>query len=554
MSLVAPAFLAALALLVPVLLAFLVRRRRRVVRVPSTMVWRVGARSVAKSRRVRDVRRLLALLACLFGVAALVVAAARPSGKRADTTVFVVDVSATMSGEPLYDVRMWLRREVAGLGPNARVAIVLAGAEPKVALPPSPPGPAVDEAIGSIAAEKEAAAMDEAVALAEALASASQARIVVLSDEPIEAGVSRSAAKPEQRLFGRRWNASAPPDNLGITSLFTRTPPDAHDEEEREATIRIATSSAVSRRAHLVVTLGGRVAADRRVDVPERGEAAERVLVRGAGRLVARVQSDDGKTDVLAMDDEASLDEVARRPPRVALVHDGDLGPAAFFVSKALRAAGVTDLIEVKPENAPPARAEIAVVLRDGTGRPAGIPAFFVGAVPKDLGLSVRPVHRVTGETRLRSIAFEDAMLRGVALDELTTVRALVATNVVEGARTLVDLDGGPALVAGGSGASSWVWLGIEPEASDLVLRVAFPVLVSNVLTHLGGATQIVTAKTVPRSEVMMTAPAEVVSPLPAAREPRWRVPAGPPTIIAMVGAALLALEAWLTFRKRWAT
>ncbi|MBN9166935.1 MAG: BatA domain-containing protein, partial [Myxococcales bacterium] len=58
MNLVAPVFLAGLALLVPVLIAFLVRRRRQIVRVPSTMIWRLGARSVAKNRRIRDVRRL----------------------------------------------------------------------------------------------------------------------------------------------------------------------------------------------------------------------------------------------------------------------------------------------------------------------------------------------------------------------------------------------------------------------------------------------------------------------------------------------------------------
>jgi hypothetical protein len=51
----------------------------------------------------------------------------------------------------------------------------------------------------------------------------------------------------------------------------------------------------------------------------------------------------------------------------------------------------------------------------------------------------------------------------------------------------------------------------------------------------------------------MFTSP-EVVTPLPAAPEPKWRIPVGPSTFIAMVGAVLLALEAWLTFRKRWAT
>ncbi|MDF2694861.1 MAG: hypothetical protein K0S65_3244, partial [Labilithrix sp.] len=241
MNLAAPLFLAALGLLVPVLIAFLVRRQRQILRVPSTMVWRLGARSVAKSRRIRDVRRLLALLACLLGVAALVVAAARPSGSRYDTTVYVVDVSASMAGAPLDEARTWLTREVAARGPNARIAIVLAGSEPRIALAPSAPGPQVEQAIRAIVPEKETAAMDDAVVLAEGLASASKARVVVLTDRPVEAEVIRRSTRVEQRLVGLHRSPS--PDNLGITALFTRTTADARDDEEREATVTVATSS-----------------------------------------------------------------------------------------------------------------------------------------------------------------------------------------------------------------------------------------------------------------------------------------------------------------------
>jgi hypothetical protein len=549
MSLAAPVFLAALLLLVPVLIAFLVRRQRRIIRVPSTIVWRLGAKSVAKSRRIRDLRRLLALIACLGGVAALVIAAARPSGSRGDAIVYVVDVSASMSGGALSEARTWLSREVAAQGPNANIAIVLAGSEPRVALPPSPPGPRTDEAIGAISAEKDVAAMDEAVALAEGLASTTGARIVVLTNRPIEVEVSSRAKKPEQRLFGRAARSAHVPDNVGITSLFTRTPPDARDDEEREASVTVATSSAVARRVHLVVTLAGRVVADRRIDVPDRGETSEHVLLRGAGRLVARITPDDGKTDALAIDDEASLEEIARRPPRVAFVHDDDEGASAYFIEKALRAAGIVDLVDVSSTGPPPSKAEIAVVLRDGTGRPAHVPAFLVGVEPKELGIEVRTVGKEA--THLRSMALEDPILRGVFLDDLTTLRAKVV-KVPREARTLVDLDAGPVLVAGGSGTGSWVWLGIDPEESDLVLRVAFPVLVGNVLAHLAGASQVVSAKTVPRAEVLLESP-QIDAPLPTAGEPRWRLPVGPPTMLAAFGALLLALEAWLTFRKRWA-
>jgi hypothetical protein len=424
---------------------------------------------------------------------------------------------------------------------------------------PSPPGPRIDEVIESITAEKDTSSMDEAVALAEALGSSSQSRVVVLSDHSVDAEVSRRATTTgtstagitEQRVFARGKGRPADQDNIGIASAFTRTPPDAQDDEEREASITIATSSSEGRRARLVVSFGGRIVADRRVDVPERGETNERVLLRGGGRLVARVEPADGKGNCLAIDDEASLEEAARRPPRVALVHQDGERAASYFVEKALRAAGVTELIEVNPDGPPPpSKADVAVVLRDGSGRPAGVPTLFIGSPPSETGIEARLVGK--GETHLRTAAFEDPILRGVVLDELTTLRARVA-KPPRGARTLIDLDAGPALIVGGAGDTAWVWLGIDPEASDLVLRVAFPVLVANVLTHLAGASQIVMAKTVPRAEVMLES-SLVGTPLPMAAEPRWRLPASPPVLLALLGAALLAFEACLTFGRRQGT
>jgi hypothetical protein len=65
----------------------------------------------------------------------------------------------------------------------------------------------------------------------------------------------------------------------------------------------------------------------------------------------------------------------------------------------------------------------------------------------------------------------------------------------------------------------------VDLEGSDLVLRVAFPVLVANILSELAGSSQIISAKTAPRSEVTLAVP-EIGGPaLPPARDPRWRIP-----------------------------
>lgn len=543
MTLAAPYFLAALAILVPVLITFLVRKQRRVMRVPSTMLWRLGAKSIQKSKRIRDVRRLVALLACLAAVALLALAAARPGGKRSTTTVYVIDVSASMAGGPMDDAKRFLVGEVTALGPNGRVAIITAGTEPKIVLPPSPPGPLVDRTIAALDATQESASIDEAMTLAEGL----HAHVVVLSDHAVDKEASRGGFT-EQKLFAR--SGKDVPDNLGITSLYTKTAPDARDDEEREATIVVATSSNVTRKARVKVTFGGKTLSDRTLEVPARGEATESVTLRGAGKLVARVASDDRKTDALAIDDEASLEEAARKPPHVALVRKkGDDSAAYFFVSRALAAAGVTEIDDVDIGEEAPKKAEVSVVLADGPARPKDVPSFFILTTPRDMQLTDPARAMPKDKAHLRSIATEDPIMRGVSLDEMTTLRALTITPP-HGSRSLVDLDGGPAMVAGGSGKSQWVWLGIDPEASDLVLRVAFPVLVGNVLTHLGGASTVVSARTSPRDEVML-ATSEITKPLETAATPKWRMPLSPPAFMAVMGALLLAFEAWWSFRRR---
>lgn len=541
MTLAAPYFLAALAILVPVLITFLVKKQRRVMKVPSTMLWRLGAKSIQKSRRIRDVRRLVALLACLAAVALLAVAAARPGGKRGTSTVYVVDVSASMNGEPIDDAKRFLMREVTALGPNGRIAIVTAGTEPKIVLPPSPPGPLANRTISSLAATQESSSIEEAMTLAEGL----HAHVIVISDHAVDKEASHGGFT-EQKLFTR---SAKTPDNLGITSLYTKTAPDARDDEEREATIVVATSSSVPRKARVKVTFAGKTVSDRTLELPAKGEATENVTIRGAGKLVATVASDDRKYDALSIDDEASLEEAARKPPRVALIRKkGDDTAAYFFITRALAAAGVTEVEDVDRDDPPATKAEVAVVLADGTGRPKNVPSFFVVATGADMQLTT-PLQFVAKEkAHLRSIATEDPIMRGVSLDEMTTLRANVITPP-HGARSLVDLDGGPTMVAGGSGRNSWVWLGIDPEASDLVLRVAFPVMVGNVLSHLSGASTVVSAKTSPRDEVML-ATSDVEKPLETAASPTWRMPLSPPAFMAVLGGLLLAFEAWWSFRR----
>ncbi|MFT3772342.1 MAG: VWA domain-containing protein [Minicystis sp.] len=558
MSFAAPVLLAALALLVPVLLAFLVRRRRHVVRVPSTLLYRLAGATTAQNRRFKRIKHLASLLACLLAVAALVLAAARPQGgTRGETVAYVVDVSASMGAggrdAPIEQARRFVARAVGRGGSGDRYAVIAAGATPVRLSGLSAPGPALDEAVARIAPQRGAADVDAALDLAASLvASTAGSRVVLISDGG-ESGAGQLAVR--EVPIARRNFAPAARDNVGIVAFATRPAPEAR-EDEREALITVATSSDRPRAARVTLRADDREIVDRRVEIPAHGDAEVRVRVLASiARLSAHVRPDDGIRDALAADDEATLGAAARAVPRVVLLAPAgdEAPPAAFFVEKALASAGARDVVHAPPDlkDVTLRPDDLVVVLGDGPPRRIEAPTLYLGTRSGVLPFSG---WRELGSdaTRLRSVEARDPLLRGVSLDGVTVEHAIAAVPP-PGARALVDLDGGTVMIAGGAGRGAWVYLGIDPAKSDLVLRVAFPVLVANALHALGGAADVLVADTVARSEVTLRAATD--EPLAAAEEPDagLRLPWSPAVLLAVLGAALLALEA-AAWRKGWAS
>lgn len=558
MSFTAPALLIALGLLAPVLIAFLVRRSRVVVRVPSTLLYRLAGAPRAASRRFARIKRLLALAACLLAVTALVVAAARPHGaRRGETVVFVVDVSASMGAggraAPIELARTFVSRSIARGGAGDDYAIIAAGATPVRLAGPAAPGPELDRAIERLAVERGSADLESAIELAASLVAGDpSARVVVLGDGGESAG---AAASVRDVPVMRRTFAAPARDNVGIAAFATRAAPDGRGDE-REASITVATSSDRPRAARVTLRADGHALIDRRVDVPARGEVELRARVLASmARLVAEVRADDGVADAITADDAAQLDAAARRVPRVILLAPAgdDAAPAAFFAERALTSAGVREIVRspVDLAGVTVGDGDVVVALDEAPDKRLDAPTLYLGTHRGALPFG--GLDELTGDaTRLRSLEPRDPLLRGVSLDGVTIERARSA-SAPSGARALVDLDGGTVLLAGGAGRGAWVYLGIDAARSDLVLRVAFPVLMANALHALAGGSDVVVADAVARSEITLRAARSEVFAAAEEPEPRLRLPASPPALLALSGALLLALEAW-AFRKGWAS
>ncbi|HJL00834.1 MAG TPA: VWA domain-containing protein [Polyangiaceae bacterium LLY-WYZ-15_(1-7)] len=564
MSFAAPLFLAGLALLLPVVVAFLVKRRRRVVRVPSVLRWQAVALARHRSRRLRHLSRWAALVACVLAVGLLALAAARPLGAgTGQTTVVVVDTSASMGGleadAPLAEAREAVAELLRLRGPHDRVALVAAGDAPARLAGPTSDGALLRAGLGQLAPSREGDVAG-ALRLAAQLAAAEEdARILLLHDGG--ADLTRLDGALPVPLEERVWGEGR--ENLGLSVLAARPAPDARSDGDREVLVAVSAAGERLRRARVTLLGDGVPLATETVQVPPGEEGELRLRVRlPVARIEARVAPADGLGDALPGDDRAALALGRVGAPPVRLLvgagagggagEGGGESAARFFAERALRAAGVTDLATLEEGEAPP---EDAVVV--SLGAPARLPArplLVLGGGGGARGRwpeGVRPLPPLEGAaTALRRVDDRHPLMRGVSLDGVTIVRA-EALDPGEG-EALVELDGagegGAVVSAGGVGRGRWAHLGLAPDGSDVVLRVAYPVLVANALAWLGGGGAMTVAETAPRGEIALaSAPPTGASP---ASLPSLPVPPLP-VLFAALAALLLALEG-AAYAKGW--
>lgn len=613
MTFVAPLFLLVLALALPVIVAFLVRRRKQVLVVPSVLRWQRVAVAKHRSRRFRNLSRLLALLACVAAVLALGMAAARPRllGDGA-LTVIVIDASPSMGTPdegPLADALDRVRELASAMGPRDRVAIFVAGERPRRVLAPTDDPARVRAALADIAPESHAE-LDETLTLARALADdETNARVVLLHD-----GGARVALEGTSVLEERFGDEERP--NVGLTLFAARPARDAANDDEREVLVSVAAAGDEARRVRVRLSAGEVELGARELVVSPGEEADARFRLRLPVReLSAEVEPLDARGDVLSTDDRATLRlATASAPPvrwmaPIANATNGatptpptdttptdttgstdspatsDTDPHAtrrHFAEHALRSAGVTDLAAL--EAALPTNA--IVVSLGAPSRRVDAPLLILGGVePERSGTEptpnpyarhyphhypqhaaplppraywpegVRSLGPLEGEaTTLNRVDDSHPLTRGVDLDGLTILRA-IAIDPGDGI-PLVELDGtrdesgarrgGVVVAAGGEGSGRWVYVGLDPDGSDVVLRVAYPLLVASSLAWLSGSARTEVATTPTRAEVALERAPETL--------PRFEgsgLPLPPlPWLLAALAALLLAAEGLADARR----
>lgn len=468
---------------IPVVIVFYLLKRKRVVKlVSSTLLWQKFLADTQASAPFQKLRKnwllylqiLLLLLAVLALARPYIKTTATPSQKR----VIILDGSASMKATDESPSRFERARAEAlkwvdSLAPTDQMVVLLAGANTEVKQSATSEKAALRRALQSCAPADSPTRLVPALKMAESLVRDHRsAEIHLFSDGAVpELAEFENKALP---LIYHKVGSRA--DNLGITALDTRANPE--DATQRAVYVSVANVSSNSMTADLELLLDGQLVNTVLLTVP--GGQTEPQIFKATqekdGVFTVRLNSKDD----LAADNEASIVSLLPKPVNVLLVTRGNR-----LLEKALRAVANVNLA-------------IANDLTDGG-------ASFDFIVLDSLTPTAWPQGNVlafrTGSTNwVENVATVEApvivdwkathpLLRYAGFGNVQIVQSLTPKNgPPPWAVSILEAPQAPLIVAGELGRQRIVWVGFDPLESNWPLRVSFPIFIANAVEWLNPA------------------------------------------------------------------
>jgi hypothetical protein len=485
---------------------YLLRPARRRVEVPYARLWGLLVKEARATRVARRLRRWESLLLQLLIAALLLFALTDPhpgqQGAR-PRQVILVDTSASMqatdagaAGTRMERARLAVARILDGLKPDEEAMLVGYDAAPQPLSPMTTEEPVLRAAAQRLIASDAPDALLPALGFAaDALAGAPAPRLTIVSDgnadgqaiAALQSGLDHrlDAIEVRYEAIGGTPVApgvAAPADNLAITAFSVRRYP--ANPSAYEILVELSSFSDHERKARLVIEQEGEVVERTEVTLAP-GERRERHLTDLSGegrRLEARLESlEKGGGDALPLDDQAYALLPDRRRTRVLLVGEGDL-----YTEGALLLDRQVEVVREKPAAYDAAKAAaFDAILFDGFVPPAlpPRPTFYLGCEGAACPFAT---HGSVESPLVTEVEREHPLLRWVALKDMNVSRSLVFAPA-HGDVALASAIGKPIFITGERQGLRMVALGFRPSASDLPLRVAFPVLLVNAVEWLSG-------------------------------------------------------------------
>jgi hypothetical protein len=513
-----PALAAALIAIPALLLLYILKLRRRMMRIPSTMLWESTREDMEANTPFRRLRFSLLLLLQLAILLLILLAMAQPFtlGAATDTDryVLLIDRSASMNAitTPATETtpavtRLDAARQAAtdlldqvldGSRPASIMLIAFAG-EPVVECSATSDRRLLAAALESIRPTDEPADLQRAMDLAAAHArpagsseTATPAEVVLVSD----GGIGRTAEDLTLDAGSFRFvriDAPTTLDNVGIVAFAAERP--YEDPGMINVFVRAVNTGADPVETAFTLRLDDQVGGLTSLTIPgatgsgddaQPGEATTLFSLEASGGGLLEITH--ARPDAFAADDSAWLVMPAPRPPRAAIVHEGP-APNPFLVEvlealepgglRVLTAARIDDAGEIGDDGLPVN--DLIVYDRVAPARLPAAPSITFGAAPGST-TSVEPPSE--GGQRLVTWDRRHPVLRHVDLDQLAWA-GFDAYGLPDGATPLARGRYGPVIALLDGADARHLCVGFDLGRSNWAVDVSFTVFMLNAIEHL---------------------------------------------------------------------
>src|SRR6266581_6669074 len=341
MNFLAP-FAFAFAAAIPVVILFYLLKRKRVVKlVSSTLLWQKFLAETQASAPFQKLRKNWLLILQIILLALTVLALSRPffktRAKPAELRVVILDASASMQATDESPSRFEKARSEAlkwvdSLAGNDQMVILQAGANTEVKQSATSEKAALRRALQACVCSDSPTRLVPALRMAESLVRDQRnAEIHLFSDGAVpELNEFENKALP---LIYHRVGKGA--NNLGITALDVRANPE--NANQRAIYASVANFSTNSQQTDLELLLDDRLIETRPLTIPA-GETSPQVFLAAQSRDGVFTLRLTAKDD-LAADNQASIVSLLPKPVKVLLVSRGNR-----LLEKALRAVASVEL------------------------------------------------------------------------------------------------------------------------------------------------------------------------------------------------------------------
>lgn len=530
MTLLEPiASISAAAVTIPLLiLLYLLKLRRRPLRVSSTLFWQSAVHDLQANVPFRWLRPSWLLFLHLAALGLLVAALGRPAiapaGGSTRRIVLLIDRSASMGavdgpdGTTRLDAAKESARGIVGRAldsSGATVALVPFAAEARAEVGFTASRSLLLDSINAVTQTDQPADLTGALKLIESLVAGDQsegsppspATVVLVSDGSFEPGtLALGGARLSFVRIGPAPGGAEGPDNLGIVALGARR--DFDDPATVRVFARIRNASRTTREVAVALSLGDMVLDRRAVSVPGASpvpDAAPEDPASGEAATVFELKSGAGgvatvtieRPDLLTSDNFASLLIPSARRARIVLVTPDTQDqappiPGDHIASDSLLADAASELdaasftrlfasqYESISESGRPSAADLYIFDRVRPGILPGAPSLSFGAPVPIPGLNITASAEPTGTYILSWLRTHPA-LRDVALDSVF-VGAPMRIRWSEDAPAVLELATGatgPLIVQVQDGSFRRIVVGFEVARSNWALQVGFPIFLA---------------------------------------------------------------------------